>query len=378
MRIAINAQLLCFDRTFRSAGTSVFIYQLIKSLIEIDHTNQYYIFMGRSNWKPELFALRENVKVFFSRLDMKNPYVRIFWENVVFPFLLWLYKIDVFHSVIHSVPLVCPVKKIITIHDLSPWVTPSMHQSQRNWYLKYFVMRSVRNANAILTSSENTKKDVSEILKIPEERIKVVYLAANEKLRPVKNGWLTREKYHLPSIYFLQLCTLEPRKNTARVIDAFSIFSQRRRDVVLVIAGPEGWMFGDIKKKVNDLNLQGRVVFPGFINGDDLAALYSCAKLFVYPSLYEGFGIPVLEAMRCGCPVVTSNVSSLPEVAGDAALLVDPTSVNEIAQAMESLLGDDGLRDEMIRKGFAQAEKFSWEKMARETLSVYEKVYRAE
>jgi len=210
-----------------------------------------------------------------------------------------------------------------------------------------------------------------EILGLPEKKIKVVYEAAPEDLKPVKDKKISQKlfkKYNLDGDYLLSVATLEPRKNLKRIIEAFKML--KTKNLKLVITGKPGW---------EDLNTLGfkkgnnNTIFTGYLKKrEDLAALYSQALGLVYPSLYEGFGLPILEAMKCGCPVLTSNISSMPEVAGQAAILVDPLDVEEIARGLSELVNNQDLRKSLAKKGLAQVKKFSWEKTAQETLKVYE------
>jgi len=211
--------------------------------------------------------------------------------------------------------------------------------------------------------------------------VHVVYLGRDEALAPVRDPAelaRVRARYGIGERYLLYVGTLQPRKNLARLVDAFTRLAgdPALTGVQLVLAGKPGWLADDLAPRVARLGLAGRVLFPGYIADADLPALLSGALAFAFPSLYEGFGIPVLEAQSCGVPVMTSNNSSLPEVAGDAALLVDPHDVDAIAEAMRRLVTDDALRAELVRRGFENVKRFSWEKCARETLAVLEGVSR--
>ncbi|MFQ5811568.1 MAG: glycosyltransferase family 4 protein, partial [Anaerolineae bacterium] len=230
----------------------------------------------------------------------------------------------------------------------------------------------------LIADSSATKRDLIERYGIEPDKITVVYpgydTLASRPVRDEKAIEAVKARYDVVGDYILFVGTLQPRKNLTRLIEAFSNLQYPISNIQLVIAGKRGWLYEKIFRRVEELNLEGTVLFPGYIAAEDLPALLYGARLFVFPSLYEGFGLPVLEALACGTPVVCSNASSLPEVAGDAALLVDPLDVEGLAAAMERVLGDEELRAELIERGFEQARKFSWERCARETLDVLESI----
>ena len=242
-----------------------------------------------------------------------------------------------------------------------------------------------RSANKVLADSEATRQDLVSRYQVAADRISVVYPGRDETLAPVDNLALlaeVRERYGLAESYLLYVGTLHPRKNLARLVRAFGLvagspaatFQSPVSNLQLVLAGQKGWLYKDLLTEVRRLGLEDRVLLTGYVPKDDLAALLSGAQAFIYPSLYEGFGLPVLEAMACGTPVVCSNVSSLPEVAGDAALLVDPLDVEAIAQAILDLIADDSVGRELVARGYRQIECFSWRRCAQEALEVFEEV----
>jgi glycosyltransferase involved in cell wall biosynthesis len=232
-------------------------------------------------------------------------------------------------------------------------------------------------------ADRSTRADLVRQYGAPEFKIHVVHLGRDESLAPVRDPLIVegvRMRYGIGKRYLLYVGTLQPRKNLGRVVDGFARLAATPAmiNVQLVLAGKRGWLYEQLFSEVARRGLEGRVLFPGYVDETDLAALYSGALGYVFPSLYEGFGIPVLEAQACGVPVMTSNNSSLPEVAGDAALLVDPTDVDAIAEAILRLATDDALRAELVERGFANVKRFSWEKCARETLDVLEGVLEGE
>ncbi|MER3422187.1 MAG: glycosyltransferase family 1 protein [Nitrospiraceae bacterium] len=270
-------------------------------------------------------------------------------------------------------------RQIITICDLTFLLFPAYHPWARVKALAGGIARSASRADAIIVVSEHTKRDVIKYLGVPEEKIRVVYCAASSHFRFIASEARRSvlSKYHLPlDGYLLYVGNIEPRKNLTRLLEAYSLLKARGGcRLPLIFSGGGGWKNTDIYRRVSELSLEKDVRFLGYVPDEELPALMSGAELFVYPSLYEGFGLPPLEAMACGTPVVTSNVSSIPEVVGDAALMVDPYDVEGLAEAMQRALMDKDLREDMRIKGLARAKLFSWERTACETLKVYEEVH---
>jgi glycosyltransferase involved in cell wall biosynthesis len=291
-------------------------------------------------------------------------------------------RLDVLHAsdVVQFAPT--RARLVSTVYDLTPMLFPDWHTNQNRAVFRQKMRRVCKHAHAIIAISEHTKRDLVKTLAIPEERIHVVYGAADARYRPIHDrdeiGRVTR-KYGVPkSSYILYVGTLEPRKNLVRLVEAYAMTLERHGDKtpLLVLAGAKGWLYEEIFRTVERLGLQRRVVFTGFVDDEDLPALFNGALFFVYPSLYEGFGIPVLEAMACGVPVITSNTSSLPEVVGEAGVLVDPTDASALAVALMALLSDPERRARLHAVSLARAAMFSWERAARQTLAVYEDAVR--
>jgi glycosyltransferase involved in cell wall biosynthesis len=286
---------------------------------------------------------------------------------------MFLGAVDVFYSPDFLLPPTLARRKLVTIHDLSYVRVPECFPAPLLNYLNRAVPRSVACADLILADAASTQRDLIDVYRVPLEKIRVLYSGVDPRFCPnvmedarARVRELTRGKP-----YILSVSTIQPRKNYARLIEAFARIANSQfliRDLQLVIAGGRGWMYEEIFQTVERLNLRERVIFPEFFADDDLPALYAGATLFVYPSLYEGFGLPVAEAMACGVPVVCSNASSLPEVAGDAALYFDPRDVDAMADALHRALTDDALRADLRACGFVQIKQFSWEKAARELM----------
>jgi glycosyltransferase involved in cell wall biosynthesis len=308
------------------------------------------------------------------------PWPRL-WTHVRLSAEVTAHPPDVLFVPAHVLPLAHPARSVATVHDLGYLTFPEAHRSSDRRYLDWSTAWNARQSRAVIADSAATRDDLVQAYGIAPEKIHVIYLGANPDVAvepdPQRRA-AARERYGIGERYLLYVGTLQPRKNLARVVQAFAGLAGREsfEGVQLVLAGKRGWLDDDLFMQVRALGLEGRVLFPGYVADADLAPLLSGALGFVFPSLYEGFGMPVLEAQACGAAVMTSNNSSLPEVAGDAALLVDPGDVDAIADAMQRLVTDEALRAALVARGFENVKRFSWEKCARETLAVLESVAR--
>ena len=291
------------------------------------------------------------------------------------------------HALAFVTPLLSPCPSVVTIYDLSFLLYPESFKRSKRFYLGLFTRLSARRARRIIAISESTKRDVVRLLGVPPEKVEVVYCGIDDAFRPLPpQSWgergevaAFRSKRGLPERFILFVGTIEPRKNVARLIEAFAnLQTCKPAHLKLVIGGAKGWFYEDVFARVEELGLEGEVMFPGYIPVSELPLWYNAAELFVYPSLYEGFGLPPLEAMACGTPVVTANTSSLPEVVGDAGLTVDPLDVEGLAEAMRRVLDDEALRQEMRKRGLQRAKGFSWTKTAQETVQVYRRAMECE
>jgi glycosyltransferase involved in cell wall biosynthesis len=268
---------------------------------------------------------------------------------------------------------------VLTILDLSVLRFPQFFRPWFRHYARVVLPRVAQSADAIIALSCAAKADIVQALAIPEERVTVIPTGVDPSFKALAQSpraLEVRQRYELPDAFVLTVGSMEPRKNLPRLLEAIQRL-RRDRDtakVVLVHVGPAGWLADDLPRTVQALGLADAVRFLGYVPREDLAALYGLARVFAYPSLYEGFGLPIIEAMACGCPVVTSNLSSLPEVAGDAATLVDPGSAEEIAGAIADLWTDEARRRTLASRGRARAACFTWQRTARETGAVYEAV----
>lgn len=283
---------------------------------------------------------------------------------------------ELFHATEHLLPRFETTPTVLTVHDLIFERFPAYHKLKNYAYLKLAMPLYCRRASAIITVSQCTKNDLVGLYSVPADKITVIPEAADVRFGPRDEGAIERVRirYGLPERYILAVGTIEPRKNLGRLADACGpIFAEGLADA-LVLVGSKGWLYEGFFQTVEDLEWKERVILPGYVEDADLAAVYSGAMVTAQPSLYEGFGLPMLEAMACGCPVCASNVSSLPEVGGDAALYFEPTDTASITEVLRRILSDADLRQELEERGLARALAFSWERTARLTLALYEQV----
>ena len=308
---------------------------------------------------------------------------RILWTNWCVPPLLREHEVDVYHGVCNfELPLRKVCRYVVTIHDLVPLFFPKSVPKKHLLFFRIFMKRVAHTADLIVTDSEHSKHDIIRHLRVPEEKIRVIYLGYDPPQKqdhdPQRAQALLRT-FGITKPYLLFVGAIEPKKNLERLVEAFQMLRAkyaRGNELQLVLAGGESWLAAGLHRKVRELQLERQVIFTGFVPDEDLAVLYKKAETFVFPSIYEGFGLPVLEAMSCGTPVVTSNVSSLPEIAGDAGMLVDPYHPKSICEGILRVLEDRSKREEMIRFGDRQAQRFSWRKSAEKTWQVYEEAMR--
>jgi len=356
----------------RPTGTEVYSQRVIEALLALDSPHRFRLYL-RSTPPAGIFPGADLRLIPCPRLW---THLRLSWEMARrLPDALFIPA--------HVLPLVHPRASLVTVHDLGYLHFPQAHPWRQRLYLDLSTRWNARAAAHVLADSEATKLDLVAHYSVPPDKITVAYPGCDESLAPVRDPATieaVKTRHGITGDYFLYLGTLQPRKNLSRLITAFATQSpsppvtQSPSHPVtqLVLAGKRGWLYDDLFAQVRRLGLEGRVLFPGYIPDEDKAALLSGALAFVFPSLYEGFGLPVLEAQACGCPVITSATSSLPEVAGDAALLVAPGDTAAIAAGLRRIATDPALRESLIERGFANVRCFSWAACAQSILSVIE------
>ncbi|MCL6087381.1 MAG: glycosyltransferase family 4 protein [Actinobacteria bacterium] len=373
MRIAIDATILTRENT----GTGFYIINLINGLKRIsDKKNEYYIFISKNLVGDIVDISGDNFHVI--NVDFKPRFFRVIWQFIFFPFTLKRYKIDILHSPNYITPLFkFGFKIIVTIHDLTFCLMPSKYTIIKRLFYKSLVPLFMNIADKVISVSENTKKDIISLFKVREDKIYVTYESYPEYYNTSSDSEKIRKilsKYGIEKKFILFVGMLEPRKNILSLLKAFYLIDDEI-DMDLIIVGKKGWYYTDIEEFIEFIKtekLKNEVKITGYVAEPDLKYFYQGAFVFAYPSLYEGFGLPPLQAIACGTPVITSNVSSLPEVVDDAAIKIDPLNIQDLADAIKEIVSNDNLRNKMKEVGIKQASKFSLDNFAINTLKVYE------
>ena len=360
----------------KRVGVSVYTYELLKYFQKSASKDVQFIIYLRNNPGLSLqddtgSSMPEESQYFIYRI-VKGP----LWSQIFVPIDLYLNrKIDVFFSPAHYTPRFCPVPVVVTIHDLAYEYYPEEFLKEDLYKLKIWTGHAVKQAKKIIAVSNNTKKDIVKFYHVPEEMIKVIYNGYQQKSKILISKSQINTKYQiLNTKYLLYVGTIQPRKNLLTLIETFHLLLQDKPDFKLVIAGKKGWMYEEIYQKVKDLKLTDKIIFTGYINESELSYLYQNASIYILPSLYEGFGIPLLEAMSNNCPIVAANISSLPEIGANACLYFDPNDKMDLKSKIHMILDDEKLRGDLINKGKARVKEFSWEKCGKETLNILRNV----
>lgn len=351
-------------------GTETYSLHLLRHLLAIGGRHRFRLYLRAPLGEGGLPAGTEAEQRVI-RLPRLWTHVGLSWEMARRP-------PDVLFIPAHVVPLIHPRRTVVTVHDLGYRLYPQTHRRLDFLYLEWSTRWSAHAARVVLADSQATANDLRRFYGIPVEKVRVVYPGRDEALAPVRDPAAlaaVRAKYGLTGRYVLHIGTLQPRKNLIRLVEAFSEVPKREPelgDLRLVLAGKKGWLCEGLFRRVAELGLQERVLFPGYVPDGDLPALLSGAVCFAFPSLYEGFGFPVLEAQACGVPVICSNAASLPEVAGDGALLVSPHDTAAWTEALMRVLTDEELRAQLTARGFANVARFSWRRCAEEVMQALE------
>jgi glycosyltransferase involved in cell wall biosynthesis len=378
MRVALNAQLVSAQESYRSAGVSNYSRQLCRALGEL----------RAAGVTPHAFAAFAHVdnlatpglEVISTSPILERPLARIAWEQTALPAQLVRGRFALVHGLVNMLPLASPVGGVVTVHDLSFVRAPGRLPPLKQFYQTVLARQSVARARAVIAVSQQTAADVVACFGARADRVHVVYNGVGAEFSPgdAAAGARFRAARSLPERFLLSVGTLEPRKNLERLVRSFAHWRAQAapadRDVHLVLAGGKGWGYDAIFAEVQAAGLEEVVHFPGFVPWAELADWYRAALAFVYPSLFEGFGLPVVEAMACGVPVLCSQAPGVAEVAGEAALTVPPQDEDALADSLRLLVEQPALRAELRRRGLARAAHFSWRRCAAETLAVYEKV----
>ena len=373
-RIGLNAHLLSLDASYRAAGVSRYVARLLQHLPQVGPDLDYVAFCDGEalpwpGWEVRRSAWRTG-----------SPWTRIVWEQAAQPLASRQAHLDLLHAPVNVAPLAGGCPAVVTVHDLSPFLFPELFRPARRIYQQALTRRSVQRAAHVIADSESTRTDLVAVLGAAPDQVTAVPLGVDETMRPVTDAALLgafRKRHGLDGPYILFVGTLEPRKNVLMLIEAFALLrAQTGVAHRLVLVGGKGWYYDAIFQRVERLGLRDAVIFAGYAPDADLPLWYSAADLFVYPSLYEGFGLPPLEAMACGAPVLVSRASSLPEAVGEAGVLVDPHDPEALAREMAALLADEARRASLSARGLRRAAQLTWRATATATAAVYHRVLR--
>lgn len=396
MRIGINCRTILNPGFGEGAGVGYYTYYLVKNLVRYDQANEYYLYFDElitDEAIADVVRGAPNVQVKRFAFHQYKKMLPFAYSHILVTAFLTRDKLDVFHAPSGIMPYTYRGKSIITIHDLAIYKHPEWFPEGRiskAVSTKMLVPKSVDAATKIIAVSESTKRDLMELFSINAEKIKVIHEGVElpggaEDESYCKLYQPIKKKYDITTDYFFSLGTLEPRKNLGLVIDALLQILEETPDLLrnkeYLIAGVKGWKFQDIFDKIDEVNriaqfkIGGSLVrYLGYIPHADKFPLMACSMFFVFPSLYEGFGLPVLEAMKLGTPVISSNVSSIPEVTADAALLINPGDIADIKGALIKFLKNNEMREIYADRAQRQAEKFSWKEAAIKTIEVYKNI----
>ena len=366
MRIGIDARSLSIG-----GGVRYYILNLITNLTLIDRQNQYFIYYDNEKF---LGTFKKYPNINERVIKLKSRLIIPYRDQILLKRAIKKDNIDIIHGTKSVAPFFSKAKSVITFLDLTPILYPNEFKFFDRIYWNFILPYAVKYVDHIISISENTKKDLVENFKVESDKISVVLLGVSKKYHPIKNTEVlqkTKQNYNLPPNFILYVGTYRPRKNIESIIKAFYKFKRNDNNYKLVLCGKKLYKENIIIQLVKELKLTNDVFHLGYIKDDDLPVLYNLADLFVYPSFYEGFGLPVIEAMACGTPVIASNTASLPEVVGAAGIIINPRDIDSLTNAIYKVLHSKSIQDKMIINGITQAKKFSWKKCARETLEVY-------
>ncbi len=369
----MNVGILSWMIDKKKTGVNNYLYNLIKNMIN----------NGKADEISLIHYERSDDPIYSQVNDIIIPEKPLKLTSAIgIPQAVKNADIDILHIPVHWYNQITPfvlnreIKKVLTLHDLTPILFPEMHTRETNLTWKSSLKFIKNRTNVMICDSISTKNDCIKLLNIPEKRLRVIPLSADEQYKPLKNKKQIhdelKQEYNIDTPFILFVGTLEKRKNVPTLLKSFYKLKKCKIEHKLVIVGGKGWKYTKIFDLIEELNLKDDVIFTDYVTDEYLVKLYNAADLFVYPSLYEGFGLPPLEAMACGCPVITSNTSSLPEVVGDAGIMIDPNDIDSLTESMHKILTDNELRKEMSRKSLERAGMFSWKKTTKETWDVYE------
>lgn len=371
MRVAIDATSI----PKKPVGVGNYLINLVRSLSNLALEEEILVFTHHST--APLFRAPTNPQVKTVPLRDKSPALRLLWEQTGLPLLLRRYRVNLLHSPHYTIPLLAQCKRVVTVHDLTFFLYPQVHQAAKRIFFRTMTTLSNRYAEVVITISENTRQDLLRLLHTPPNKVITVPLGVGAEFELIQDSLIlsrVKQKYQLPERFFLYVGTLEPRKNIAVLLDAFQRYCQMDGDASLVLVGQKGWMLDDLIGELHRSTAGSRVRWLEYVPQEDLPAIYNLALALIYPTLYEGFGLPPLEAMACGTPVISSDVGAIRELVGQAALLFTPSDAEGFTRGMTAVAGDLALRRTLREQGLQRASLYSWEKTAQQTLEIYRQV----
>ena len=376
MRAGIIGHLLSFEPTYRQAGVSRYTEALVRELPALAPDDEFVVFSGPAPVPPDR-GFDPRTEWVHARMPTGKPVARIGWEQTVGTTVARRHGLDLIHAPVNVTPIISGVPSVVTIHDLAFHLYPEQYPGAKQRYLRLMTRLSVRRAARVIAVSNATRDDVIRLYGADPARVVTIPNGVSDDFRPLPADDVARFKreQHLPERFILFVGTLQPRKNVETLLKAYARVAAES-GWPLIIAGAPGWDYETIFTAARELGLTGtdgpeRVRFVGFVPAETLPLWYNAAEMLVYPALYEGFGLPLLEAMACGTPVIGANVSSLPEVVGEAGLLVPPKDVDALGRAMLTLMRMDEMRADLRERGLRRAAEFSWRRTAEETLAIY-------
>jgi glycosyltransferase involved in cell wall biosynthesis len=371
MRIGIDATPL----PSQPVGAGTYIIELVRALAELNSDHQFVVFAHHS--RLSLFGDCPNQLVQWISVKDKPPALRFAWEQIMLPGLANRLDLDILHSLHYTSPRKLGCASVVTFHDMTFFLYPQFHTLSKRWLFPIMIRSSARTSTAIAVVSETTRRDTIKILNVPPGKIHTTPNGISPAFRKITDSTqmdACRKKYNLPEKFILYLGTIEPRKNLPLLLRAYHQFVQENTSHPLVIAGKRGWMYDQVLETVKKLRLETSVYFTGYIAREDLPVIYNLAEVLVYPSIYEGFGLPPLEAMACGTPVIVTEISTNQEHVGEAGFYFPPEDEMALVQALRTLLNNPDLQADLSGRGRERARQFTWQNCARATLEMYQKV----
>lgn len=363
MRIGFDATT--FNLT--KGGTSVYLYNLLHTLRQTYPDSEFIPFSIGNDYSTGNNGFQKKVETLYREL---------LWQQVIFPKKMEREKMNIIHSPNHIAPLKSKLPRVVTFHDIYILRNPDAFKKWQSTYAKYILPKVLHSGCTIICDSEFTKGEIIDRYGIPENQFEVIHLGVSNNFRIIENSDIissVKKKYNLPEDFLLYVGAIEPRKNIKTLLNALKII-ENTIDIKLVISTSGGWKNEEVHNMLKDAKLRERIINLGFVDIDDLPVLYNLAKIFIFPSIYEGFGLPVLEAMACGCPVIASDGSSLIEVVGDAGLIFEATNHEQLAFNIIKILSSTELSYQLSQKGLQRSKIFTWGNCAKKTLEVYKKL----